>query len=143
MSCRQIRKPQSMPGLLTSTVLTLTLCLFAYSSAVAQALDGANIEKLALRGTWQAEHTEFGNWSWKEDKTVCFRLGDQKGDCSDTGTWTIDGDVMCYQLSWYGKSVGINENCFTVQALGNDRYETLYHGGAMVSKYFSFNIPSN
>ena len=133
-------KPSNRGKRLASLGMMLMLGLLANSPAEAQALDGTAIQKLALRSTWQSEGIEFGNWTRKEDKTVCFRLADQKGDCADTGTWTIDGDVMCYQLSWYGTSTAINKNCFTVQALGNDRCETLYHGGALVSKFFSFKI---
>jgi hypothetical protein len=125
---------------LASLGLMLTLGLLANSPAEAQALNGTAIQKLALQGTWVAEHAEFGNWSWDADNTVCFRLANPIGDCADTGTWTINGDVMCYELTWWGEGGGIKANCFTVHALGDDRYEALYHGGAMVSTFIHFGV---
>jgi len=125
---------------LASLGLMLTLGLLANSPAVAQAIKGTAIQKLALQGTWAAEDAEFGYWSWGADNTVCFRLNNQTGDCADTGTWRINDDVMCYELTWWGKSIGIRTNCFTVHVLGDDRYEALYHGGAMVSTFIHFGV---
>ena len=125
---------------LASLGLVLTLGLLANSPAEAQALKGTAIQKLALQGTWAAEDAEFGYWSWGADNTVCFRLNNQTGDCADTGTWRINDDVMCYELTWWGKSIGIRTNCFTVHVLGDDRYEALYHGGAMVSTFIHFGV---
>ena len=125
---------------LASFVLMLTLGALANSPAEAQTLDGKAIEKLALQGTWAAKDSSYGNWSWSKDNTVCHRLLDPIGDCSDTGTWTINGDVMCYELTWWGNPYDIRKNCFTVKALGDDRYEALYHGGAMVSTFIHFKV---
>ena len=132
-------KSSNRGKLLASLGLMLTLCLLANSPAEAQALDGTAIQKLALQGTWAAEK-DWGNWSWSEDNTVCLRLTDQSGDCADTGTWTINGDVMCYELAWWGESYDVRKNCFTVNSLGDDRYEALYHGGAMVSTFIHFKV---
>ena len=125
---------------LASLGLMLTLGLLANSPAEAQALNGTAVQRLALQGTWAAEDAEFGYWSWGADNTVCFRLHNQTGDCADTGTWRINDDVMCYELTWWGKSIGIRTNCFTVHVLGDDRYEALYHGGAMVSTFIHFGV---
>lgn len=125
---------------LASLGLVLTLGLLPISSAEAQALDGEAIQKLALQSTWVAENAEFGNWSWGADNTVCLRLSNQSGDCADTGTWTINGDAMCYELTWWGESGGIRINCITVHALGDGHYEALYHGGAMVSTFIHFRV---
>lgn len=122
------------------TTLMLTLGLFAIPAATAQALDGTTIRKLALQGTWVAENTESGQWSWNAENTLCLRFSNQTGDCADTGTWTIKGDVMCYELTWWGESVGDRSNCFTVNALGGNRYEALYHGGALASTFIRFQV---
>ena len=124
---------------LASLVLILTLGLLANSPAEAQALKGTAIQKLALQGTWAAEK-DWGYWSWGADNTVCLRLHNQTGDCADTGTWTINGDVMCYELTWCGESYDVRTNCFTVHVLGDDRYEALYHGGAMVSTFIHLGV---
>lgn len=119
-------------------VLHLMLGLIFCSPALAQELDGGAIQKLALQGMWVAEHPEFGNWSWNEDKTVCVRVGETEGKRWDTGTWAINDNVICYEFTWWGSA--IRKNCFTTQALGEGRYETLYHGGAMVSTFFYFKV---
>lgn len=141
MTCTRKRKQiRPQRWFLASLVLLLTVGLFNYSAAETQTLNGAAILKLALQGTWAADHAESGYWSWGADNTVCFRLLDPTGDCADTGTWKINGDVMCYELTWWGESIGDRTNCFTVQARGYDRYEALYHGGAMVSTFIHFGV---
>ena len=125
---------------LASLGLMLALGLLTSNQAAADMLDHTTIQKLALQGTWAAEHPEFGNWSWNKDKSVCLRVGDTKGNCADTGTWEINDNVICYELTWWGKSSGVGKNCFTVQAAGEGRYETLYHGGAMVSTMYYFKV---
>ena len=125
---------------LASLGLMLMLGLLASSPAEAQALNGAAVQKLALQGTWVAERTGWGYWSWGADNTVCLRLLNETEDCADTGTWTINGDVMCYELTWWGEAYDVRINCFTVHAVGDDRYETLYYGGAMVSTFIHFRV---
>ena len=143
MPCTQKRMQKSNQwSLLVSLGLMLTFCLLANSKAEVPALNGTAVQKLALQGAWAAEEAEFGYWSWGADNTVCFRLLNQTGDCVDTGTWRINDDVMCYELTWWGKSIGIRTNCFTVHALGDDHYEALYHGGAMVSTFMQFRVLS-
>jgi hypothetical protein len=123
---------------LASLGLMLTLGLLANSPAEAQALNGTAIQKLALQGTWLADRMGRHYWSWGADNTVCLRYFNETGDCADTGTWTINGDVMCYELTWWGEAGGVKVNCFTVHALGDGRYEARYHGGAMVSTFIHF-----
>ena len=133
-------KPSNWGKRLANIGLMLTLSLLAYSPAKAQELDRAAIKELALRGTWVAEDLEVGNWSWNKDQTVCLRLGDTEGDCADTGTWVINDNVICYELTWWGESNDDRKACFTAQAHGDGRYETLYHGGAMVSTFYFFEV---
>ena len=120
--------------------LLLMLGLLVYSPAEAQELDSAEMQKLALQGTWVAEDPEFGNWSWNKNMTVCFRMGDTVGNCADTGSWAVNDSVICYELTWWGEASGNRKDCFTVQALGDGRYEALYHGGAMVSTMYYFEV---
>ena len=125
---------------LASLGLMLALGLLASAEVAAEMLDSDAIQKLAFQGTWAAEHAEVGNWSWNKDKTVCLRIGDTKEKCADTGTWVINDNVICYELTWWGESSDERKNCFTAQALGDGRYETLYHGGAMVSTFYFFKV---
>ncbi len=114
------------------------LCLFA-SPSLAEQLDGAAVRELALQGTWQAQN-DWGYWSWSEDGSVCLRMIGPEGDCADTGTWHIDGDVMCYELTWWGSSYDIRTNCYTVHSLGDGNYETRYYGGALDSVFTKFSV---
>ncbi len=125
---------------LASLALMLMLGLLASSPVEAQALDGMAIKALALRGTW-ASQDGWGFWSWKEDNTVCMRLFEKDADCADTGTWTINDDVICYEFKWWGKPNDVRSQCVSVHALGEDLYETQYHGGALVSTFFKFKVP--
>ena len=99
-------------------------------------LDSNALTKLALQGTWQPKRGAFGHWSWGEDKSVCHRMFGLKEDCSDTGTWEINDNVLCYELTWWGESYGIRKNCFTVVALDGGRYEALYHGSKVDHSVF-------
>ena len=120
------------------TSLIFAIGLLLCSSAQAQELDGAALQKLTTQGTWVAEHHEFGNWNWNKDETVCVHLRGTDKKCADTGTWVMNDNVICYELTWWGGDT--RKNCFTVQELGEGRFETLYHGGAMVSTFFYFNL---
>jgi hypothetical protein len=133
-------KSSNRGKLLASLGLMLTLGLLANSPAEAQELDSAAIQQLALQGTWAAEDPEFGNWSWNKDKTVCLRIRETEGNCADTGTWVINDNVVCYELTWWGGASGVRKTCFTAQAVGDGRYETLYHGGAMISTMYFFKV---
>lgn len=113
---------------------------FLVVPALAQELDGEGVRRLALEGIWEAEHAEYGFWSWNEDGTVCLRVGNKDGDCADTGTWEITENILCYELTWWGESVGERKSCVTVKPIGDSRFETLFHGGAMVSRMFAFKV---
>ena len=121
-------------------VLFLTVASGVMRPALAQDLNGEALKKLALAGTWQAEHAEYGFWNWDNSGSVCLRLGSAEGDCFDTGTWEITQNILCYEMTTWGESVGDRVNCFTVSALDDNRFETLFHGGAMVSRMFAFSL---
>lgn len=118
-------------------MLVVSHSVFGHSQAASQALDGSAIRDLALRGTWLAQE-HWGYWSWSDDNSVCLRLFGPDDDCADTGVWAIDGDVMCYELTWWGESHDVRQNCFTVHSAGGFHYESRFHGGAMESVFFSF-----
>jgi hypothetical protein len=121
-------------------VMFLTVVSGVMRPVLAQELDGDALIKLALGGTWQAEHAEYGLWSWNDSGSVCLRVGSADGDCFDTGTWQVNDNVLCYEMTTWGESVGERVNCFTVAAMGDNRYETLFYGGAMVSRMFAFKV---
>jgi hypothetical protein len=140
MSCLQkFLTCRNQVRFVSAGVLTVVLVLLVSVSSKAQELDGDAIKQLALQGKWVADD-DWGIWSWAKDGTVCLRLLGPNSDCADKGTWAIDGDVMCYELGWWGESYDMRSNCFTVEALGDGKYEALHHGGAMVSTFIVFSI---
>ena len=136
VSTNKLKRTQIVHVSFMSFIIALGLLLSP--SVQAQELNGAALQKLAFQGTWVTEHNEFGNWIWNKDETVCVHLPGTDVECADTGTWVMNDNVICYEFTWWGSA--IRKNCFTVQELGEGRYETLYHGGAMVSKFFDFNL---
>jgi hypothetical protein len=97
------------------------------------------IRKLALKGTWAAQN-DWGYWSWSEDGTLCLRVFGPDGDCADTGTWSINGEVMCYELTWWGEGYDVRKNCYTVHGLDGEHFETRYHGGALDTVFTTFTV---
>lgn len=122
-----------------STCVSLILLVFA-SQAGAQALPGTDVRALALQGTWSANASGFGYWTWSDDQTVCLRLFDPGADCSDTGTWKIEADAICYELEWWGEGEGQRSLCLHVIALGGGQYEAQYLGEKTSSTVFRFEV---
>jgi len=120
--------------------LSISMGLFAGSASAEQELDGSAVEKLALQGTWAAEENSYGYWSWNEDGSVCLRLDEPGGDCADTGTWSIDGNFICYELEWWGEAYGQRDACLSVVAHDGTPYEVLFQGDALVSTMFHFTV---
>jgi len=146
MTCRTSLTPEkirSVHGIRTAcrvgTALIMTFGFLVSSPVVAQALDGNAVQALALQGTWAAEK-DWGYWTWNADDTVCVRVLEPNGDCSDTGTWAINGEALCYELTWFGESYDVRENCVTVHPLEDGRYDARYHGGALESTFFIFKV---
>lgn len=64
-------------------------------------------------------------WDFLKDGSVCARPGASKvGDkCFDKGRWAIRGNVLCWDLTWFGDSVGLKSTCSTVWKVGPERIE--------------------
>jgi len=107
--------------------------------ARARALDGAELRDLALRGIWSA-NLGYGYWAWKEDNTVCLRLHGPNGKCSDTGTWKIDGNKLCYEYTWWGQGEDMRQLCLTIIALDAGQYEVRHEGEKVTSTIFKFKV---
>jgi hypothetical protein len=114
--------------------------LFAGSGAEAQELAGSDVEDLALQGIWDAEEDAYGYWDWNADGSVCLRLFEPSGDCADTGTWTIDGDLICYELEWWGEAYGQRDLCMSVVAHEGMPYEILFRDDVLVVTMFHFTV---
>lgn len=64
-------------------------------------------------------------WDFRKDGSVCARFaGSRVGDkCADEGRWRIDGDKLCWDLTWFGGTFGFKTACSIVQRVGPERVE--------------------
>ena len=138
LSCQSARAPGRLMSRLCAALLAAA-CIFGNSPVRAQALGEDAVRELALQGTWAAEK-DWGYWSWSDDNTVCLRVYSADGDCTDKGTWSVDGEVLCYELEWWGETYDLRKNCFTVQPMDDGRYETLLHGATLKTTSIVFQV---
>ena len=92
-------------------LMFLTLPMNAHAS---QALKAEEIGSLVDDKTWHMrfEGAEGSSmyWVWHRDGTVCarwFGSGRKDNDCHDDGRWRLDGDLLCWKLTWLGGSTGL------------------------------------
>ena len=97
------------------------------------------MHKLASQGTWVAEN-DWGYWNWNDDQTLCLRVYSSEGDCSDTGGWRIENDVLCYELEWWGEAYGLRKACLEISPLGDGRYDVRAHGSPVDKSIFAFRV---
>lgn len=88
-------------------------------------LDAKAAKNLISNRTWQANKVAdsgYSYWSWKSDGSVCLRDGSKTGKCDDTGSWKLEDDRFCYELTWWGKSIGLDSACFRIADQGKGHY---------------------
>ena len=127
------RSGRVLAALLLSTV---TLCV--YEEATAATLDAEAVKLLVTDRTWQQPQAHGSGqlyWSWKSDGTVCLRTEDKVSKCADTGRWTLGGNRMCYELTWWGASSGRKSACFRIDDQGNGRYEAIQDNGLSLFQF--------
>ena len=110
----------------------------AGSHAEEATLDAKAAGGLISNHTWeqpQAHGTGKIYWSWKSEGSVCLRTDGRTGKCADTGRWKLDGGRLCYELTWWGKSVGRNAACFRIVDKGAKRYEALQDNGLTLFEF--------
>ena len=95
-------------------------------------LDSAAANKLTADHTWAQKPVRgpgFLYWSWKGDGTACLRTDEPKGKCADTGTWKMDAERVCYNLTWWGESTKLKSACFRIADKGKGKYAMVMEGG--------------
>jgi hypothetical protein len=100
--------------------------------AAAEPLDAEAAKRLVSNRLWQQQQAHGPGkvyWSWKSDGSVCLRTEAPRGKCADTGRWKLEGERMCYELTWWGASVGRKAACFRIVAQGKGRFEALQDTG--------------
>jgi hypothetical protein len=95
-------------------------------------LDAVAVKALVSDRVWTTEAGSSGSvryWAWKSDGSICYRIFQKDGKCDDTGQWKLDGNRLCYQLSWAMKSQELNSMCFPIVDLGKGHYAALEDNG--------------
>ena len=121
-------------------VVAVALALVSIASPVsaqqavqaARVLDAVAVKALVANRAWTSTSGSSGTvryWAWKSDGSLCYRMMQKDGKCDDTGQWKLDRNRVCYELSWWGKSQGLNSKCFPVADLGKGRYAALEDNG--------------
>ena len=109
------------------TLCFISVSFLTVSPVSAETLDAKRLSGLVSGHTWQSGSLVGPGhlyWEWKPDKSVCLRQ-EATGSCMDTGRWKLDGDSLCYEFSWWGKSSGLNARCVRAVNKGDGRYEMI------------------
>jgi hypothetical protein len=104
----------------------------AGTQAATATLDAKAARSLISDRVWQIKKKNAAGhdyWSWKSDGSVCVRLSEKTGKCADTGRWKLDGERLCYELTWLGVTWGMKSACFRISDRGKGRYEGLQDNG--------------
>ncbi len=56
-------------------------------------------------------------WNFRRNGSVCARpvAAKPSDKCADEGTWTLKGDVLCWELTWFGGSFGFKSACSSLK----------------------------
>lgn len=91
-------------------------------------LDAKAAQNVTSDRVWQVKKHRgpgYDYWSWNSDGSVCVRLGEKTGKCADAGTWKLDGERLCYKLTWWGENQGLKSACFRISDQGKGHYGAL------------------
>ncbi len=130
-----------------STFILVTILIASGAKAGTDALDANSIRQLANDKTWAMKWAAcMGGscetfWDWHKDGSICARVIDAKkiDKCADDGLWRLDGDNLCWELTWLGAGSGYKSMCVTVEAIDGGKYSTTRVGG-FGSTFFTFGV---
>jgi len=125
----KIVRSASLPRL---ALAMLVLALTSAAAGAAETLDAGAAKALIVNRTWQQQQAHGPGkvyWTWKSDGSVCLRTDGPKGKCMDTGKWKLEDNRMCYELTWWGASVGRKAACFRIAGKDKNRYEAVQDTG--------------
>jgi hypothetical protein len=116
-----------------AAALFLALAVFAVPAPTQKAnppgrvLDGKAARELLSNRLWNLRPSSGAlyYWTWKSDGSVCVRFEKDGKTCGDTGQWKLDGNRVCYELAWWGESMGFNKACFRIADRGKGRYAAI------------------
>jgi len=123
----------------SALLILVAISFFVVGAAVQAAtatLDAKATKNLMLDHVWQMKlGSGHAYWSWKSDGSVCFRVEAGEGKCADTGSWKLDGNRLCYDLTWWGASGGFKSSCFRVSNKGKGWYEAVEDNGVTLFEF--------
>lgn len=107
-----------------------SLCLPMDSAGYADKLTAEETKALLFEGPWQIEVGVSVNYFvWNANGTLCVKLFDPQADtCDDTGSWFMNGTIVCYRLNWWGKTDNQRQGCFQILEIEPGIFETLDAG---------------
>ena len=107
------------------TLFVAFAAFFLSAPVAAGTLDAKALNGLVSGHSWQVQSVSGPGhvfWAWKSDGSLCLQQ-EATGSCIDSGRWKLNGDSVCYELSWYGKSGGYNARCVRVVSKGDGHYQ--------------------
>lgn len=112
-------------------LVIIGLAVAISSAATAEELSAEETEALLFEGPWEIEAgATFNYFQWEPDGTLCVKMFDpQAAKCDDTGSWTRNETIVCYQLQWWGKTYDEHQGCFEIVETEPGSYETFDAGG--------------
>lgn len=65
-------------------------------------------------------------WDFAADGTMCARAVDatREDQCADEGNWRIEGNALCWELSWLGGGEGYKSTCVLIKDGDAGAFET-------------------
>jgi hypothetical protein len=109
----------------------LLLCTMPLGAKAEADLDAAQLKTLVSGRTWViafygdlSDKLRTAYWDFQPDGRVCARLANTApgSNCADTGKWRLEGDKLCWELGWFGKTDGFQAACGRARRQG-DAYQ--------------------
>jgi hypothetical protein len=131
-----------MMRLLMMVVFSLSLPL---SASAAETLNAAEIEALVNDKTWEMRigkrKDRMTFWDWKRGGTLCARIleAPRADKCADDGQWRIEGDQLCWKLTWFGSAGGLKTQCVSIRRNPSGLFEAVAMTSA-VQWFFEFAV---
>lgn len=82
-------------------------------------------------------------WDFVEDGTMCARGIDatRSDKCADEGSWRIEDNALCWELTWLGGGEGYKSTCILIKDKAAGSFETTRARGLGLP-FFEFTLTS-
>lgn len=117
-----------------------------------EGVDNEIIAGLVANRTWQIDWSAcMGGangcrtyWDFSENGTLCARGIDatRNDKCADEGSWRIEENALCWELTWLGGGEGYKSTCILIKEGTADAFETTRARGIGLP-FFEFTLARN